>query len=131
MIRISICCFLLLFATACQKKKNTSKNMVALDMAKGKALLKVGQFAYVAYQVHGSVGIEGEAKSQNTNILKFVKKQFRFDNPADAKQALHGGDSGKEFAIFKALKVGKTEVIVKDVFRGEPQKTYKIQVIVL
>ena len=42
-----------------------------------------------------------------------------------------GSDSATGTFIFKAIKIGETELVIKHLFRGELEKEVKIKVIVI
>jgi hypothetical protein len=132
-----ICFWAICFAFVAQAQENTvSTDMVEL---KGKTVkLKVGQLAYAQYKINGSTGVHGEAKSENETILapqkmeapqKIEAPEPESDGETKTVEFIKGDDMNY-MVMFRAVKKGKTNVIVKEMFRGEVKSTRKIQVIV-
>lgn len=102
-----------------QKSESSKKDldMIALNaLTSQKYTLKVGQRAFFKTKVHGSVGLWAEHEIGDESILKLVSNESEFENKARAK--MPGGDAAQMTFIFEALQAGKSEVIIKENFRG-------------
>lgn len=105
-----------------------NKNSTLITPIKGNVVIKVGQLVHYTGRVHGSVGQTLEVKSRDESILKLKETDFEYDNPS--KHDMPGGDGGEKTYFFEALKVGKTNVLVEESFRGEKTNTYEIEIVV-
>jgi hypothetical protein len=92
------------------------KNIVALDVLAGKAMLKVGQKAYIQYAQHGSVGIGGELTIADNTKLKIIKEHTTYQKAH--KKGMTGDDAATVTLVLQALEAGSTELTLKRIFRG-------------
>ena len=124
---------LLLIALTClscgeTKEISNSNDMLQMTMLTEKIELSIGEKAYYAGTVHGSVGTQKECWSNDGAILKLTGKDFKYHKPLVEGET--GGDRATETYTFEALAEGKTTVTIQDWFRGEMQSEHTIQIIV-
>ena len=93
--------------------------------------LRVNEKVSYSYPLHGSVGITAEYYIADENILKYIDTKVKYHHPERMKPGMTGGDSATGTFIFKAIKQGETELIIKHLFRGELEKEVKIKVTVM
>ena len=86
-------------------------------------------FCYPA-PVHGSVGIGVEYEIEDKEIVKFHSSTLDYKNKEEMEEGMSGAASATKTLAFQALKSGETNVIIKDVFRGEVRQIYIFKVIV-
>jgi predicted secreted protein len=131
MKRVMLLCFwVICFAFTVQAQDFTPTNDM-VEIKGNSVKLKVGQTAYAQYKINGSTGMHGEATSDNETIIKKienVEKPKKTETPAEP-DFIEGRDMTKT-VYFKALKKGKTNIVIKQMFRGQLEGTRQIQVIV-
>lgn len=110
-----------------RKQYVPSEDMVSLNVIESEFKIKRGHQCFYSGLVHSSVGNEVEVWSEGDG-LELVKTHFNYDNADNA--GLKGGDKGTKYFIFDGIKKGEYTVIVKESFRGDVKRTYKIKVIV-
>jgi hypothetical protein len=79
--------------------------------------LKVGQKVYYSAKLHASVGIYTEYAINDTDVAKFVSDDITFQNKENAN--LPGGDEATQTFVFEAIKVGKTTITLREMFRND------------
>ena len=93
--------------------------------------LKVNEKASYNFSLHVSVGITAEYFISDENILKYIDTKIKYYHSERMKPGMTGGDSAKGTFIFKAIKQGETELIIKHLFRGDLEKEIRIKILVI
>ncbi|MCU0446331.1 MAG: protease inhibitor I42 family protein [Microscillaceae bacterium] len=105
------------------------KTMIHLNKASKNLRLKVGQKAYFAYRLHGSVGFYGQYELGDSTVLAMIQEGSIPENP-NAPEGMTGADNAQAYYIFEAKKAGTTTLILKQMFRQseDSKKVLKIKV---
>jgi len=111
-----------------KEKFKPEKGMVDVNSLQGEFTIKVGQKIYLSESVHGSVG-ETASVDASGYCLKLVDTHFSYDDHANSH--LSGGDAGVKTFIYEAVKVGESEIEVKEMFRGDERNTNTIKITVV
>ncbi len=85
--------------------------------------ISIGTTLKYKYQQHTSVGYEGEFKIENKDVLEFVEDKITYHNPERMKEPkISGADGATGQFIFKAIKIGQTNLTLQHLFRFEIEK---------
>ncbi len=90
----------------------------------------VGEEFAIGYHRHGSVGIDAEFEISDENIVEFVRSEAEYLYPQRLKPGITGGDAERCKWFFRAKQAGRTEIIVRDLYRFKVEKETPITVIV-
>ena len=93
--------------------------------------LKVNEKTTYKFSLHASVGITAEYFISDENILQYIDSKVKYHHPERMKYGMTGGDSATGTFIFKAIKKGETELIIKHLFRGDLEKEIRIKITVI
>ena len=133
-IFICICSFFLFFSLYTCKSKNDlkddMKNMINLN-GKDSVVLKLNQLCYYSFELYESVGITAEYIIDNQLIIDCIERKSEFHSPEKMKKGMTGADSATGIFIFKALKMGKTILTIRHLFRGDTDNEVNILVTVI
>ena len=113
----------------CKSLKSFEKDMVSLNN-KQSFTLKVNEQALYNFTLHESVGFTAEYFIIDESILKCIDTKIKYHHPERMKPGMTGGDSATGSFIFKALKQGGTELIIKHLYRGDLEKEVIIKLTV-
>ncbi len=86
-------------------------------------------FCYNA-TVHASVGIEVAYEINNDKIVTFHSSKLVYMNKEKVEQNMPGADKATKTLVFQALEKGETNVVIKEVFRGDTKNTYNFKITV-
>jgi hypothetical protein len=86
-------------------------------------------FCYNA-AVHGSVGIGVEYYIEDKEIVELHSSKLEYEHEEKVKEHMSGADAATKTFAFQALKSGETNVIIKEVFRGDVRQTHTFKIIV-
>lgn len=92
--------------------------------------IKTGAIFCYNAAVHGSVGIGVEYYIEDKEIVKFHSSSIEYEHKEKMEKGMSGADSATKTLVFQALKKGETNIIVKDVFRGEVKNSYTFKITV-
>jgi hypothetical protein len=90
--------------------------------------IKIGQLLSYTYSSQPSIGLTGDYKIDNTEVIKILDKKHEFKNPEIAH--LDGGDDASETIIFEAIKTGTCSLKIWEDYRGEKQNEATVKIIV-
>lgn len=91
---------------------------------------KVGDEFYYQFHRHGSVGEDAEFQIKNEQIIEHVKTETRYLHPEKMKPGWTGGDAERGQWFFKAVRKGKTILLVRILFRFEVESECAIEITV-
>lgn len=111
-----------------KKKFKPEKGMINVNSLQGNYTIKVGQKIYLSESVHGSVG-ETASVYASGYCLKLVDTHFSYNNFKNSDMS--GGDAGVKTFIYEAVKIGESEIEVKEMFRGDVRNTNTIKITVV
>jgi hypothetical protein len=92
--------------------------------------IKINEKVSYDFSLHESVGFTAEYYIKDEGIIKYINTKVKYYHPERMKPGMTGGDSARGTFIFKAIKQGETELVIKHLFRGEVDKIVKIQITV-
>lgn len=111
------------------EKFKPEKGMFEINLLETKkVVLEVGQKAYYQTIEHGSAGIGVGVTSKDSEVLEKINTHFAYHRVQ--VRGMTGGDKATRTHIFEAKKVGKTKMIIKEVFRGKVTNEYTIKIII-
>ena len=128
-VLIIFSCLFIFNASCAQAKFKPTKEMTQIIPLKNECTVKVGETLYYSASVHGSVGSSTSVSVNDESIVQLQETKFEYDDEEEAK--MPGGDAATKYFIYKALKVGETEMIVINDFRGETESTFRITIKVI
>lgn len=112
-----------------KEKFKPAKNAVSISPLVGNYTVKIGQQVYYVADVHGSVGSTATAYSKDETVLAFQSNILQYNDEKAAE--MPGGDAASLYFVFDPVKVGTSDVIVTEMFRGEVKNEYTITITVV
>ncbi len=92
-----------------------------VQISPAKALkLDIGQEAYFQGREHASIGKQLQVQIQDTTIIKLIA-QYEDHDAADWAESA-GGDMATKTFVFKALKIGQSKILIREMYRNEIKK---------
>lgn len=93
--------------------------------------LNVGDILLCKFHRHGSVGEDAEFDISDTDIIRHEDTETKYLHPEKMKQpGWTGGDAESGVWSFKAIKQGKTTLVVKVLFRFDVESEHPIEIVV-
>ena len=91
---------------------------------------KVGDVFYYRFHRHGSVGEDAEFEIKNNQIIEHIQTKTEYLHPERMKPGWTGGDAEKGEWFFKAVRKGKTTLLIRILFRFEVESECAIEITV-
>ncbi|MHA1882116.1 MAG: hypothetical protein ACTSUO_03635 [Candidatus Thorarchaeota archaeon] len=112
--------------------KPPKEEHVVLDWKNESRLsLSVGDMFLCKFHRHGSVGEDAEFEISDTDIVVHEDTEMKYLHPEKMKRpGWTGGDAESGKWVFKALKPGKTTLIIKILFRFDVESEHPIEIVV-
>lgn len=92
--------------------------------------LKTGERFCVAFHRHGSVGEDAEFEITNPTVIAHEDTESVYLHPESMKPGWTGGDAERCKWIFVALRPGTSDLIIRDMFRGEVESERTVNIVV-
>ncbi|MEQ8175851.1 MAG: hypothetical protein ABRQ26_12360 [Syntrophomonadaceae bacterium] len=93
--------------------------------------LKVNKLAVYQFYSYSSVGYSSKYEISDNSIVSCIDSKTDYKHPEAMKPGSSGGDEATGTFVFKALKPGKTTIVIKDLYRGNVKNENKIEITVL
>ncbi|PWL28742.1 MAG: hypothetical protein DCO96_07930 [Fluviicola sp. XM-24bin1] len=122
---IPIFILLLITGSAFAQEQDT----LDLDPLTGTDTLRVGQYLTYSGHIHGSVGEQVAVIVSDESMVQLIDSEITYKY--DQSEGLSGADAAWKTFLFKAEKVGQTEIVVQEIFRGEVIQESTVVIVVV